>query len=135
MCSIITNYTNPQLTVFADETKTNKKMKSGLYSKHSYNIIIMNPPHMLRTNTNNVLANFEKYIGIISEYKCLHFRKEDCGGIYISFKYWYDNHFTQALHRELVISHKISNSYTDNHIKINIDGYVYELILCQMKFC
>jgi hypothetical protein len=135
MCSILTKYTNPQLIIFADELQTNKKMNPGLYSNQSYNIIIMNPTNVQPVYTNNILEKFEKYIGIVNTYKCINFRKENCLVIYIEFDNWYDSRFTQALHNELVTAHTISNSYTDNLVQINIGGYIYELILCKMKFC
>lgn len=134
MCSIITTYTNPQLTVFGDETLTKKKMKSGLYSKDSYNILIMNPPIIQKISINKVLNKIEKYIGTIDDFKCLKFHNEKCYALYIDFAHWYDNDFTRAVHRELIYAHQISSSYTDNHVKINIDGYEYEIILCKMKF-
>jgi hypothetical protein len=122
--------TNPNLTVFAYEPNTAKKMTHPLYSKKSYSIIVTNPPQSSISDVQHILTNFEKYIGVIKSHTCLRTQTFDVYATYIRFKHWYDTPFTRKLHTELVIAYELGESlHTDYTIKMNIDGYPFELML------
>jgi len=134
MCDIITKYMNPSLTVFGDENASNSnKMKSNIYSKHSYEILILNPPQVHSIHEiQEILNQFETYVGVVKNHKYIKFNNnDDCYAITVKFDYWYDTMFTQKLHSELIIANEFSKiSCCGVHsINVKIHDYVYKIIL------